>query len=567
MAKAVHGALLEGGAGGWRKARPTLALAKHCVAGLAWSCAVLEDEAVWTDDGTKFVEVHSILLPVIMGASAPKQEARALKLLEELLSKKAVQQKYISALLASEASLNLLVLGAHVVGVKVIEAESVTKLKASLTETLVKNVLTSKVKQEEKAVRQTAPFLRLLSHQEFKEALLPVISKALLRSPETALASVSAVLASVSLDLSVYAQDLGKAFVTSLRSKDDSVREDALAATLALSKQCSDPSAVEQLLTIIFAVLNGSEGKIGLANIKASLLLACGGLSSSAVSGAGAATLADTATKHFVKFLEAESHEGTLVLALEQLSLWASKFANCLPDSLVAWFPKGMALKTTTSAVRCAYLLLLGSALHTNTLSSALPLIPALSKVVDSAVKQSAQVAMLSEGVHAAASLVKIAGVDLATETSLASFFTIVTDMDKQLFYGEKFLSGAGSAALQSVASLVTCLLISHVDKVGAVAPPCLLRALATCLLSHHSGVRRQALREVSKVGSSLGGASTVCALLSHISEQLQTREVLMETQSRTEVISSSSSEYQHIVIIPHIIIRPLRAETKQPQA
>ena len=114
VAKAVHGALLEGGAGGWRKARPTLALAKHCVAGLAWSCAVLDDEAAWTDDGTKFVEVHSILLPVIMGASAPKQEARALKLLEQLLSKKGVQQKYISALLASEATLNLLELGEKV---------------------------------------------------------------------------------------------------------------------------------------------------------------------------------------------------------------------------------------------------------------------------------------------------------------------------------------------------------------------------------------------------------------------------------------------------------------------
>jgi len=72
VAKAVHGALVEGGAGGWRKARPTLALAKHCLAGLAWSCAVLENEAAWGEDGVKFVDIHSILLPIIMGASAPQ---------------------------------------------------------------------------------------------------------------------------------------------------------------------------------------------------------------------------------------------------------------------------------------------------------------------------------------------------------------------------------------------------------------------------------------------------------------------------------------------------------------
>ena len=160
---------------------------------------------------------------------------------------------------------------------------------------------------------------------------------------------------------------------------------------------------------------------------------------------------------------------------------------------------------------------------------------------------------------HAAACLVKIAGVDLATETSLASFFTTVTDMDKQLFYGEKFLSSAGSAALQSVATLVTCLLISHVDKVGAVTPACLLRALATCLLSHHSGVRRHALREVGKVGSSLGGASTVCALLSQVSEQLQTREVVLETQSRTEVQSRNLEHYTALysIAICHLMSPP----------
>ena len=52
----------------------------------------------------------------------------------------------------------------------------------------------------------------------------------------------------------------------------------------------------------------------------------------------------------------------------------------------------GMALKTSNSPMRSAYLLLLFSALHTNTLTSALPLISALTKVLHSTVKQSAEV-------------------------------------------------------------------------------------------------------------------------------------------------------------------------------
>ena len=42
------------------------------------------------------------------------------------------------------------------------------------------------------------------------------------------------------------------------------------------------------------------------------------------MSGAGAAALAASATGHFVTFLETETHEGSLVLALEQLAAWAA---------------------------------------------------------------------------------------------------------------------------------------------------------------------------------------------------------------------------------------------------
>ena len=51
-------------------------------------------------------------------------------------------------------------------------------------------------------------------------------------------------LTSLSLDLSAYVKDLCKTFCTNLRSKDDNTREDAIMATLALGRQCSDQAAV-----------------------------------------------------------------------------------------------------------------------------------------------------------------------------------------------------------------------------------------------------------------------------------------------------------------------------------
>jgi hypothetical protein len=56
-------------------------------------------------------------------------------------------------------------------------------------------------------------------------------------------------------------------------------------------------------------------------------------------------------------------HEGTLILALENFSLWASKFGQEIPAKFVEWIPKGMALKSSTPAVRSAYLQCLYAAL------------------------------------------------------------------------------------------------------------------------------------------------------------------------------------------------------------
>ena len=171
-----------------------------------------------------------------------------------------------------------------------------------------------------------------------------------------------------------------------------------------------------------------------------------------------------------------------------------------------------------------------GAGLHSNTLSSATALIPSLTKVVDNAVKQPGQVAIVSEAVHASVCLVKLAAVDMDTENSLNDFFSVVTDHHKQLFYSDKFISGAGPAALRSLATLSVSLLLSHSDRVTEAASVALHRSLASCLVANNSSVRRHGLACVGKLAGTLGGGQSVVNIARQITNVVRNRTLAADS-------------------------------------
>ena len=90
---------------------------------------------------------------------------------------------------------------------------------------------------------------------------------------------------SLSIDLSGYVGDLAKPFATQLHANDDSTRESAVKCVASLALRCSDSEAILTLLKSIFAVLNGSEGKLTVANHKMSLLSAIASLADNSILG------------------------------------------------------------------------------------------------------------------------------------------------------------------------------------------------------------------------------------------------------------------------------------------
>ena len=90
---------------------------------------------------------------------------------------------------------------------------------------------------------------------------------------------------SLSIDLSGYVGDLAKPFATQLHANDDCTRESAVKCVASLALRCSDSEAILTLLRSIFAVLNGSEGKLTVANHKMSLLSAIASLADNSILG------------------------------------------------------------------------------------------------------------------------------------------------------------------------------------------------------------------------------------------------------------------------------------------
>ncbi|RXM93568.1 Translational activator GCN1 [Acipenser ruthenus] len=281
------------------------------------------------------------------------------------------------------------------------------------------------------------PLLRHATHQEFKDLLLPTLLKSLLRSPENITETISSLLSSVTLDMSQYAMDIGKGLASQLKANNPQVMDEAVLALQTLALQCSDPSAVESLGKHLFAILGG-----------------IGSLSQHSVSGSSSQALSSTVAELFIPFLQQEGsyslhsntvdlqltgclpaclasqvivqrqftaaaarerigiHEGTLVHAVSVLTLWSSKFTTEVPTKLVEWLKKAFTLKTSTSAVRHAYLQCLLACFRGDTLLQGVELLPLLIQTVEKASSQTTQIPVITEGVAAAVLLCRLCTVE-----------------------------------------------------------------------------------------------------------------------------------------------------------
>lgn len=512
----------------WATIVPTKPNAKIALASLEWIKAiiVLSESKISGSDAKKLLEIQSLLATVIFsaGQDSPKVGKVGLKLLEGIWqSSPLAVDSTLEALKNANQTIQTLVFGSvflQWLSGKKDNEDKVKDLKSSLLESLIKNIISSKNKTSPFVLKSISPLLKLVTHEELKNSLLPTMTKAMLRNPEIIVESIGQILLALSLDLSQYAEELGKSFGTHLHAKDDLLREDAVAAMSSLSKQCSDASAIETLLVTVFGVLNGSEGKLSVNTQKMSLLQAGGNLSKNAVLSSSIGPICHMATDHFIKILESEVHEGTLIMALENLSMWAAKFGRDIPQKFIEWIPKGMALKSSTAGVRSAYLQCLYGALVSSASFDQKLIRPVLVKALENCIRQPSQVAIVTEGVHAAACLLKMASPDESIP-ELTKLLNAEGAADKQIFTNDKFVLTAGPGALRSLTNIAEKLIldptvvspsgneVSNVDR--------WFRVIVIALTCGHTETRNQAASTIKKIVAGLAGYQNSVSLVNEL--------------------------------------------------
>ncbi|KAM4808080.1 stalled ribosome sensor GCN1 [Rhinophrynus dorsalis] len=556
---------------GTRSVEPSKSSGSAAALALSWTCVVVRvaftsPEKQQGETWKKLVECQSFLLMEVLGGSHKHAVLGSVKKMNTLWKE---NSSLVERYLDTTFSLELNQYFAGVLGLAVQfcvrqkEMEVLNKYRSNLLDFYVKTVLMSKTKPEKYVLESCVPLLQHLSHSEFKDQVLPMLQKSLLRSPENVIETVSSLCASVTLDLSQYALDLGKGLAGQLKSNNPQLMDGAVGALQNLAHQCSDPSAVEAMGKHLFAILGGSEGKLTAVAQKMSVLSGIGSLSHHVVSGTSSQELSRTISELFIPFLQQEVHEGTLIHAVSVLTLWCQKFSTEFSKKLVEWFQKAFALKTSTSGVRHSYLQCMLVSFRGDTLLQSMALLPLLIQTVEKAASQTSQISLLAEALAAAVLICRVSVVESQAESKLSTFWQLLADEKKQIFTSDKFLSSASEDTLCTLLQLSERLLLDHIHRLPDTKAQQYYRALITILLNRSWKVRRQSQQTVRKLLASLGGAKLMQGLLTELKVVLNSNKLVPSETPATE--SEDSSESGKSQLSPRVLQEALYVLTCVP--
>lgn len=257
-----------------------LKCSQAAVIALNWSIVLASSANRDTDVGKaefrKLIEHQAALYQLGISGGNEKVSERAQQLITTYWSQNdAIEQQYFDRLLSLEPASSVIVFLSAIVRYRLNKDDSdtiLTQNKEKLIEHFIKGLITVKVKPNAALFTSCSQLLKSLSDDEFKKSILPALQRAMLRSPEIILQGVGAIIHEIEIDCSEFAFDLGKTLITNLYSKDEMARTEAVESLREIASKCNSSKSIEALVKQVFAVLNGADGKITVAEFRINLL-------------------------------------------------------------------------------------------------------------------------------------------------------------------------------------------------------------------------------------------------------------------------------------------------------
>lgn len=230
---------------------------------------------IFKDELPRLVEYQSHLYQIVLLAGNGRHKSLADNVMLEIFSDEYYYDYYKLLLLKKEPSchflITLLLLFNYKNDVK-FALESMTAYKDDIVNYFIKAIISTKKKPPACFVTCCEFLLYSLTKEEFEIRMLPPMQRAVLRNPEIVLEATGLIIEKLNFDLSSYAIQLTKVVLPNLCSKNDTTRNEAAETLKQLSLKCASVDVITDIFKEVFEILNGSQGKVTVAEIRITIL-------------------------------------------------------------------------------------------------------------------------------------------------------------------------------------------------------------------------------------------------------------------------------------------------------
>ncbi|XP_050338070.1 eIF-2-alpha kinase activator GCN1 [Bactrocera neohumeralis] len=499
--------------------------AKYSLIALGWTDLIIRNgdynSNIFKTEYSKLVEYQSILYYNIFLSC----NMRIIEMAEKLLFDSWINsENYIlclSTIILKEPAFNIinfLMLLLRFEHFKGHEEYILQRHKSELLEHFIKSIIINKTRPQSSIVMACEPLLTIITQKDFEELIHPVLLKSILRSPEMAIRVMGLIFHKLNIDLSEYASSLGKVLLHHLYCKDDIVRGESLETLKELSLKCTTVDSVEYLLKGIFDTLNGHNGKITVAEYRIHLIQGAGYLSCNGISDKETPIVLHLAMELFSKALQTEIQERVICCTLDMFSLWMLKFIGELPKSIIDIFKRGLDLKTTTQTVRISYLQWFLAGLNNAKLHHELNLTPLLIKIVEKGLQSPLQISLVCESVCATCIIIQT--ITITSDPLFGSFWNTIFDVNKLIFFSERFMAAAPPETLCYVSLMAEKLLTQYSDKLKG-SLNVLFKAIVYNLISNSEKLRTYTLSLLPRLMNAIEGVDYINNIMVELENQL----------------------------------------------